>query len=102
MIESWVTIAGLAAATAALKAAGPMLLGRRALPAHLDGAIGLLAPALLAALILTGTFADGSTLTADPRAAGLGCAGAAVALRAPPLIAVVAAAAGTATVRALA
>jgi hypothetical protein len=36
--------------------------------------IALLAPALLAALVLIGTFTDEKDLTLDPRAAGLGCA----------------------------
>jgi branched-subunit amino acid transport protein len=49
----WTAIAAVAAASFALKAAGPVLLGRRTLPARANRAISLLAPVLLTALILT-------------------------------------------------
>jgi branched-subunit amino acid transport protein len=99
--EVWITIAGLTVATMALKAAGPVILGGRELPDQALAVIALLAPALLAALVLTGTFTDDQELTLDPRAAGLGCAAVAVVLRAPLLLTVLVAAAGTAAVRAL-
>jgi branched chain amino acid efflux pump len=99
--EIWITIAGLTVATMALKAAGPLLVGGRELPDAALAVIALLAPALLAALVLTGTFTDEQELTIDPRAAGLGCAAVAVWLRAPLLLTVLVAAAGTAAVRAL-
>ena len=101
MTEVWVTIAGLAAVTAAIKAAGPIALGGRELPSAASLVIPLLAPALLAALILTDTFTHEQELTVDARAAGLGCAGVAILLRAPLLLTVVVAAAGTAAVRAI-
>lgn len=101
MTEVWITIAGLTVATMALKAAGPVILGGRKLPDQALAVIALLAPALLAALVLTGTFTDDQELTLDPRAAGLGCAAVAVVLRAPLLVTVLVAAAGTAAVRAL-
>jgi branched-subunit amino acid transport protein len=97
----WITIAGLTVATMALKAAGPVILGGRELPDQALAVIALLAPALLAALVLTGTFTDDQELTLDPRAAGLGCAAVAVVLRAPLLLTGLVAAAGTAAVRAL-
>jgi len=87
--------------TAAIKASGPLLVGGRRLPGWTDSVISLLAPALLTALILTDTFARGHELTIDARAAGLGCAGVAVALRAPLLATVLVAAAGAAAVRAI-
>jgi branched-subunit amino acid transport protein len=97
----WITIAGLVVTTAAIKAAGPVFVGGRRLPASANAVIGLLAPALLTALILTDTFARDRDLTIDPRAAGLGCAAVAVALRAPLLVIVLVAAAGAAGVRAI-
>jgi branched-subunit amino acid transport protein len=97
----WVTIVGLVVVTAAIKAAGPVLVGGRELPHGAYAVIGLLAPALLTALILTDTFARGQDLTVDARAAGLGCAAVAVALRAPLLVTVLVAAVGSAAVRAL-
>jgi branched-subunit amino acid transport protein len=99
--EVWVTIGGLALTTALIKAAGPVTLGGRPLPDWASAVIALLAPALLAALVLTDTFAREQELTVDARAAGLACAGVAVLLRAPLLVTVVVAAAGAATARAL-
>ena len=72
MTAVWVTIAGLVVTTAAIKAAGPVLIGGRQLPSGANAVIGLLAPALLTALILTDTFATGQDLTVDSRAAGVG------------------------------
>jgi branched chain amino acid efflux pump len=101
MTAVWVTIAGLVVTTVAIKAAGPVLVGGRELPRAAYGLIGMLAPALLTALILTDTFARGHDLTVDARAAGLGCAAIALALRAPMLVTVLVAAAGAAAVRAI-
>jgi branched-subunit amino acid transport protein len=102
MTTVWVTIGGLAAITAAIKAAGPLALGGRDLPEAALALIALLAPALLAALVLTDTFSHDGELTVDARAAGLACAGVAVLLRAPLLVTVLVAAAATAAVRAVA
>jgi branched chain amino acid efflux pump len=97
----WVTIGGLVVITAAIKAAGPVLVGGRELPAGAYGVIVLLAPALLTALILTDTFATGQDLTVDARAAGLGAAAIALALKAPMLVVVLVAAVVAAAVRAI-
>ena len=101
MTAVWVTIAGLVVDTVAIKAAGPLIVGGRELPAGAYAEISLLAPALLTALILTDTFAREQDLTVDARAAGLVCAGVAVAARAPLLVTVLVAAAGAAAVRAI-
>jgi branched-subunit amino acid transport protein len=101
MTDVWLTVGGLVVATAVIKAAGPAIVGGRELPARAYAVISLLAPALLTALILTDTFANGKDLTVDARAAGLGCAGVAVVLRAPLLVTVIVAAAGAAAVRAI-
>ena len=102
MTDVWITIAGLVVTTVAIKAAGPVIVGGRELPVGAYAVISLLAPALLTALILTDTFAREQDLTVDARAAGLACAGVAVALRAPLLLTVLVAAAGAAAVRAIA
>jgi uncharacterized membrane protein len=101
--EAWVTIALLAVATAAIRAAGPVLVGGRDLHPRLYGVIALLAPALLAALVVVETFTgpDGE-LEVDERAAGVAAAGAALALRAPILAVIAIAAAVTAGARAIA
>jgi branched-subunit amino acid transport protein len=101
MSDAWITIIGLLLATVALKAAGPVLVGGRALPPAALAVIALLAPALLAALIVTDTFARDQELVIDARAAGLATAGVAVALRAPLLVTVLAAAVGAGAMRAI-
>ena len=87
-------------ATIAFKATGPVLLGRRELPGWLAGPVGLLAPAVLAALVVTQAFGGDRELVVDARLVGLGVGAVAVALRAPLLVVIVAAAAATALVRA--
>jgi branched-subunit amino acid transport protein len=101
LTEVWITIAGLTATTVALKATGPLIVGGRELPDRALAVIALLAPALLTALIVTGTFTKDGELTLDARAVGLACAGLAALMRAPLLVTVLVAAVGTAAVRAV-
>jgi hypothetical protein len=101
-MEAWLLIATVGACTIALKALGPLVIGGRALPRPVLGIVALLAPTLLAALIVTQAFADGRHLVVDARAAGLGAALVAVVLRAPVLVVVVLAAAVAALTRAVA
>ncbi len=101
MTAVWTTIGVLAVVGAAIKATGPVLVGGRELPSRVEGVIALLAPALLTALVMVDTFASDRSLVIDARAAGLGAAVMAIALRAPLLVVVVGAAAVTAGVRAL-
>ena len=97
----WITVAVIAVATIAIKAAGPVVLGGRPMPGRLVGVISLLAPALLAALVATLTFGRGQALVVDARAVGVGVGAIAVLLRAPTLVVVILAAAATAAVRLL-
>jgi branched-subunit amino acid transport protein len=99
--EAWLVVALVGVATIAIKASGPVLLGGRELPAPLGRVVDLLAPALLAALVATQAFTSADELVLDERAAGLAAAGAGVAMRAPILATVVAAALTTAALRAL-
>ena len=103
MTEVWVTIAVLAVATAAIRAAGPVLLGGRDLPAPLQGVIGLVAPALLAALVVVETIGapEGGALDVDARVLGVGAAGVALWAGASTLPTVALAALVTALVRAV-
>jgi branched-subunit amino acid transport protein len=96
----WVAIFGVALASAAIKAAGPVLVGGRELPSRAVSVIALLAPALLAALVVSETFGEDQHLVLDERAVGVAVAAVALALRAPVLLAVALAAATTALVRA--
>jgi hypothetical protein len=98
---AWVMIVSLALATAVLKLVGPLLLGGRSLPSGAIAVIGLMASALLAALVVVETFGHGRSLTLDARALGVVVAALALARRAPPIAAVVLAAAVTALARAL-
>ena len=100
MTTLWVTIIAVALANAAIKAAGPVLVGGRDLPPRVVAVIALLAPALLAALVVTETFSEDRHLVLDERAIGVAVAGLMLALRAPVLIAVALAAVATALARA--
>ena len=101
MSRVWLAVALVGAATVALKAAGPVLLGGRELPARVRVLVGLLAPALLAALVVTQTFESGRHVVVDARVAGVVSAAVALRLRVPILAAVVLAAGVTAALRAL-
>ena len=100
MSETWIVVGAVGAATIALKSVGPVLLGGKPLPKHLTGVVTLLAPALLAALVVTQAVGGDEEIVLDARLAGLGAAVVAILLRAPLLVVVVAAAAVTAGVRA--
>ena len=73
--ELWGLIAGCAIVTAVIKAAGPIAFGGRKLPDRVDGVIALLAPALLAALIVTQALADGQRIAIGADTAGVAIAG---------------------------
>jgi branched-subunit amino acid transport protein len=95
----WVSIAAVTLANAAIKAAGPILAGGLELPPRANAVLTLLTPALLTALVVTGTFGEGGHLELDERALGVGVAAVALALRAPVLVAMVLAAVVTALAR---
>lgn len=102
MSTVWAIVLLVGAATVLLKASGPLLLGSRELPAPLAGVVGLLAPALLAALVVTQTAGgDDGRLAPDARLAGLAAAALALLLRLPLLVVVAAAAVVTALARSL-
>jgi branched-subunit amino acid transport protein len=97
----WWTILGLAATTALVRAAGPVVFGgRTAHPAFLR-VVAMMAPALLAALVVTSAFADGHRLSVGADAVGV-LAGGVVLLRGRSLVlAVVVAVVVTAGLRAV-
>ncbi len=100
MTTLWVAIVAVALANAAIKAAGPLLVGGRDLPPRVVAVVALLAPALLAALVVTETFGRNWSLVIDERAIGVAVAGLVLALRGPVLMAVALAAVATALARA--
>jgi branched-subunit amino acid transport protein len=99
--DVWLAIAVVGAATVMLKATGPVLLGGRELPPRVNALVVLLAPAVLAALVVTQVVGGDRELVFDARLIGLGAAGVAILLRAPLVVVVVIAAAATGGVRAL-
>lgn len=101
MSDVWLAVAVVGAATIAFKAVGPVLLGGRTLPPRVAAPIELLAPAVLAALVVTQLVGGDRAIVLDERLAGIAAAGVAIALRAPILAVVVAAAVVTALTRAL-
>jgi branched-subunit amino acid transport protein len=98
---TWALVAACALITAAIKAAGPVALGGRELPATFTRVIALLAPALLAALVVTSALADGRHLAAGADTAGVAVAGVVLWRGAPLVLAVVVAAGVTALLRAV-
>jgi branched-subunit amino acid transport protein len=99
MSSTWLVVLLVGAGTVAIKAAGPVLLGGRPLPARLTGVVQLLAPAVLGALVAVQTFGDGRALSVDERLIGVAAAGVALWRKAPLLVVVVVAAAATALAR---
>ena len=102
MSAVWLTIILVAVASAALKAAGPLLFGARQLGPRATVVVASLAPALLTALVLVDTITAGRRLVVDARLAGVAAAGIALLLRAPMLLVLAVAIATTALVRLLA
>ena len=96
---TWLLVLALAAGSYGFKVSGLVLLGGRTLPERLVRCVALLPAALLAALIVVGTFADGQSLVLDARAAGVGVAAVAAWRRAPFPVVIVLAAAVTAAIR---
>jgi branched-subunit amino acid transport protein len=100
MTEVWITIAALAVATALIKASGPVVFGGREVPEPALRVISLLAAALLAALVVTQTFAEDQELVVDARVAGVATAAVAIALRRSLIVTMLSAAVVTALLRA--
>lgn len=94
-------IAGCALVTFAIKAAGPVALGGRELPARARGVLALLAPPLLAALVVVAAFADGPAWSIGADTAGVTAAGLLFWRTGSIVACVVCAAAVTALLRAL-
>lgn len=98
---SWLVIAIVGAGTIAFKASGPVLLGKRELPARVASVVEVLAPAMLAALVVTQTVGGDREIVIDERLAGVVAGGIAVWLRAPLLVVMLVAAVTAALIRLL-
>jgi hypothetical protein len=101
VIVAWIAVAVVGLATIAFKGAGPVVFAGRPLPRPIVAVMPLLAPCLLAALVVGQTVADGRAVVVDARLAGVAAAAVALALRAPLLVVLGAAAGIAALARAL-
>ncbi|MEJ7823782.1 MAG: AzlD domain-containing protein [Solirubrobacteraceae bacterium] len=99
--QLWIVVAGCAVVTALIKGLGPAVLGGRPLPPWSAGVIGLLAPALLAALVVTSVLADGQRLAVGAKTAGVALAGIVLVRGGSVLTGVLVAVVATAGLRAL-
>ena len=75
MSTSVAVIAGCAAVTWTIKAAGPLALGGRELPLWFTSVVILLAPALFTALVVTQALADGERLAVGADTVGVAAGG---------------------------
>ena len=96
---TWLVIGVVGAVTIAFKASGPVLLGRRELPPRALTLVEVLAPAMLAALVVTQTVGAERAIVLDERIAGVAAAAVAIRLRAPLVVVMIVAAAVAATIR---
>ncbi|WP_139979618.1 AzlD domain-containing protein [Nocardioides litoris] len=99
--QVWLLIAALVAITALTKAVGPALVGGRELPRWAGGVIGAMAPALLAALVVTAVLSDGPRLTVGADTVGVAVATLLLVLRVPLVAAATVAVVVTAVLRAV-
>ncbi len=102
MTDVWIVIAVVGLVTVLFKAAGPVFVGRRALPTRAQSVVELLAPVMLTALVVTQTVGGGGSLSFDARIPGVAAAAVAVWRRVPLVGAMAIAAVVTALVRAAA
>ena len=101
MSNAWIVVLVVGAGTMLIKAVGPVGVAHRTLPPRIERLLDLVAPAILAALVVAETFAKGRHLVVDARLAGAGAAVLLVLARAPYWVVVLAGALATAGVRAL-
>ena len=99
MSATWLVVLVVGAFTIAFKGAGPVLLGGRELPARALAVLELLAPSLLAALVVTQALGGNRSLVFDERLVGVGVAAVSIRLRAPLILVMILAAVTTALVR---
>jgi branched-subunit amino acid transport protein len=99
MSASWITVLATGVGTVVLKAVGPVGVAGRELPPRVASLLSMIGPAILAALVVTETFAHGRSLVVDARIVGVAAGAVAVLLRAPLWAVVVAGAVATAVAR---
>ena len=100
MITIWICVALTALASFAIKATGPAILGSRALPSRTRGVVALLAPALLAGLVISDILGPHWSSADGPLALGVLTAAASRTTGLPAPACIIAAVAVTAVARA--
>jgi branched-subunit amino acid transport protein len=96
---AWASVVAVGVGTVVLKAVGPVAVSGRKLPPRLADLLDVVAPAILAALVVTEALGHGRALVLDSRLAGVGAGLVAIALRAPIWLVVVVGAVATAVAR---
>ena len=99
MSDVWIVVLVVGAATLVLKAAGPVFVGRRQLPARVPSVVDLIAPVLLMSLVVTQTVGGDEQIEVDARVPGVAAAAVAIARGAPMIAAMAIAASVTALLR---
>jgi branched-subunit amino acid transport protein len=99
MSDAWIVVIVVAVFTVLFKAAGPVFLGRRQLPARVDAVVALIAPVMLTALVVTQTFGGDEEVAVDARVPGVAAAAVAIWRGAPIIVAMLVAASVTALIR---
>ena len=99
MSAAWAAVLMVGAGTVLLKAVGPVVVSGRRLPARATELLEMVAPAILAALVVTETFGSGRALVLDARLAGAAAGLVAILFRAPLWLVVILGALATALVR---
>jgi branched chain amino acid efflux pump len=96
---AWLTVIAVGAGTVVLKSVGPVGVAGKELPLRVGELLSMVAPAILAALVVSETFAHGRSLVVDARLAGVGAGAVAIALRAPLWVVIVVGGVATAVAR---
>jgi branched-subunit amino acid transport protein len=99
MSAAWACVLAVGLGTFALKAVGPVGVSGRKLPARVVELLDMVAPAILAALVVTETFAHGRSLVVDARLVGVAAGLVAIVFRAPIWAVVLVGAVATAVAR---
>jgi branched-subunit amino acid transport protein len=100
--DVWIVVIVVGALTMAFKAAGPVFLGSRQLPAKAQSVVDLVAPVMLVALVVTQTLGGDEKIVVDARVPGVAAAAVAIWRGAPIVAAMFVGALVTALVRAFA
>jgi len=69
--DIWIVVVVVGLTTMAFKAAGPVVLGTRALPRRVQNVVDLLAPVMLTSLVVTQTFGGDEEIAVDARVPGV-------------------------------